>query len=344
MLYEGLLDSAGESWATPSEPRPEPRRDDLLRQFDLHFETMIADTPDLVPLAQRVRYQVYCVENRFENPADHSDALERDEFDSHAVHSLLVDRQTRDVLGTVRLVLPLSDAPHHSFAIQRLSNHSLLKGSRDLPLHATAEVSRFSLSREFGRRAAATKALNAGRTKPTEVESALYRCGPLMRLGLLQMLVRMSMQNGITHWLAVMEPKLLRMLAAMAIHFEPLGGMVEYHGWRQPCFCNRRRRAATREARAAGILERAHGRRHPVAGSHQGLAPCLSSGPAVDIRSQRGTVSMDVRRVSAAMGAEIVDVDLNDLSDDAFAQIRDAFHAYQVIAIRDQNSDARGSA
>ena len=30
---------------------------------------------------------------------------------------------------------------------------------------------------------------------------------------------------------------------------------------------------------------------------------------------------MDVRRVGVAMGAEIVDVDLNDLSDDAFAQI-----------------------
>jgi N-acyl amino acid synthase of PEP-CTERM/exosortase system len=59
-----------------------------------------------------------------------------------------------------------------------------------------------------------------------------------MRLGLMQMLVRMSVQNGITHLLAVMEPKLLRMLAAMAINFEPLGGMIEYHGWRQPCFCN----------------------------------------------------------------------------------------------------------
>ena len=59
-----------------------------------------------------------------------------------------------------------------------------------------------------------------------------------MRLGLIQTLVRMSMEHGITHWLAVMEPKLLRMLAAMTIHFEPLGGMVEHHGWRQPCFCN----------------------------------------------------------------------------------------------------------
>jgi taurine dioxygenase len=46
---------------------------------------------------------------------------------------------------------------------------------------------------------------------------------------------------------------------------------------------------------------------------------------------------MNVRSVSAVMGAEIVDVDLNDLSDDAFGEIRDAFHAYQVIVIRDQN-------
>lgn len=234
MLDEGLLDSAGDCWTAP----PGPLRGELLRQFDLHFETLTADTPELVPLAQRVRYQVYCVENRFENPADHSDALERDEFDSHAVHSLLVDRQTRDVLGTVRLVLPLSDAPHDSFAIQRLSDHSLLKGSRHLPLHSAAEVSRFSLSREFGRRAATKKESFRKFTDTAWGEPLPHRSGPLMRLGLIQALVRMSMQQGITHWLAVMEPRLLRMLAAMAIHFEPLGGMVEYHGRRQPCFCN----------------------------------------------------------------------------------------------------------
>lgn len=46
---------------------------------------------------------------------------------------------------------------------------------------------------------------------------------------------------------------------------------------------------------------------------------------------------MEVRRVGAAIGAEIVGVDLNDLSDDAFAQIRDAFHAHQVIVIRGQS-------
>ncbi len=233
MLYEGLQDSATDRWSAPSEPPS----DDLLRQFDLHFKTVTADTPELLPLAQRIRYQVYCIENRYLNPTDHSDALERDEFDSHAVHSLLVDRKTGDALGTARLVLPLSDALHDSFAVQRLSDHPLLKGSRNLPLDATAEVSRFSLLRESSRRAG-VKASSAASAKPAVGEAPSYRCAPLMRLGLLQMLVRMSVQNGITHWLAVMEPKVVRMLSAMGLQFEPFGGMVDHHGWRQPCFCN----------------------------------------------------------------------------------------------------------
>ena len=59
-----------------------------------------------------------------------------------------------------------------------------------------------------------------------------------MSLGLIQSLVSMSVQHGITHWCALMEPKLLRMLAAMAIHFKPMGAPVEYHGLRQPCYCH----------------------------------------------------------------------------------------------------------
>jgi N-acyl amino acid synthase of PEP-CTERM/exosortase system len=46
----------------------------------------------------------------------------------------------------------------------------------------------------------------------------------------------MSMQHGITHWCALMEPTLLRMLAAMAIRFKPIGPMVEFRGRRQPCY------------------------------------------------------------------------------------------------------------
>ena len=45
---------------------------------------------------------------------------------------------------------------------------------------------------------------------------------------------------------------------------------------------------------------------------------------------------MQVKCLGPAMGAEIVGADLAALTHAAFAQIRDAFHAHQVIAIRDQ--------
>ena len=46
---------------------------------------------------------------------------------------------------------------------------------------------------------------------------------------------------------------------------------------------------------------------------------------------------MELRPLGAAMGAEIVDIDLNALSDEIFARVRDAFHEHQVLAIRDQH-------
>jgi len=46
---------------------------------------------------------------------------------------------------------------------------------------------------------------------------------------------------------------------------------------------------------------------------------------------------MDVRKLSGAMGAEVLGADLHALSDADFAQIRDAFHTHQVLVIRDQS-------
>lgn len=45
---------------------------------------------------------------------------------------------------------------------------------------------------------------------------------------------------------------------------------------------------------------------------------------------------MQMNRLSPSMGAEILGVDLTRLTDGAFARIRDAFHAHQVIVVRDQ--------
>lgn len=203
--------------------------DTLLTRFRQRYDTIAADTSQRVRLAQKIRYQVYCVEHPF-LPVDNLDCIETDEFDSHSVHTLLVSRDTGEALGTARLILPRPHAFKRSFAVQRVLDRDSLKILASLPHHSTAEVSRFSISRQLRRVGSDSSG------SPQSDTVSANPCGPLMRLGLFRGLVQMSMAHGITHWCAVMEPTLLRMFTAMAIRPEPLGPPVEFHGLRQPCY------------------------------------------------------------------------------------------------------------
>src|SRR4051794_41125912 len=82
-----------------SQPAPDPA---LLNSFTKWFDIVPANTPALLREAYALRFQVYCVENPFEDPDEHPDGLETDAYDSHSVHSLLVHRERREVAGTVR--------------------------------------------------------------------------------------------------------------------------------------------------------------------------------------------------------------------------------------------------
>jgi N-acyl amino acid synthase of PEP-CTERM/exosortase system len=200
----------------------------LLQCFQSHFTTVDADKQPYLSAAYKLRYQIYCVEKQFEDSAAHPNELERDEFDSHAIQGLLLHKTTGIALGTARLVLPLSNEPEKSFAIQRMLGDESAKIAASVPIQSTAEVSRFSISKQSVRRLS-----NSMNATPAD-----YRTGPLMRLGLIQMLIRMSATNGITHWYCMIEPSLKRMLDAMAFYMEPIGPLVDFHGMRQPCFCS----------------------------------------------------------------------------------------------------------
>lgn len=172
------------------------------------FDVVVAHSPSLIRQSYQLRHQVYCLERGF---LEASGDQERDEYDAHSRHVVLITRDTRQVVGTVRMVLARHRDLDNSFPLQLVCRPHLL---RDIPLGSTAEISRFAISKE----------LRSG--MPTG----------LMRLGLVQGLVRMSYELGITHWCAVMERSLLRLLRTSSIYFNPLGSLVEYHGPRQPCF------------------------------------------------------------------------------------------------------------
>jgi N-acyl amino acid synthase of PEP-CTERM/exosortase system len=122
--------------------------------------------------------------------------------------------------------MPVPHDLERSFPIQSVCTHPRLS---QLPLDRMAEVSRFCISKQFRRRQNKDEGCNA--------QYERRGMAPLMSLGLIQSLVQMSAERGITHWCATMDPVLLRLLAGMSIRFEPLGPLVRHHGTRQPCTC-----------------------------------------------------------------------------------------------------------
>ena len=173
-------------------------------------EVLIANTPELLRECFRLRHQVYCLENNYETV---NGSEERDEHDVRARHILLRHRETGESIGTARIVLTsllesLDGLPMSKAAPGRLGH---------LPAWSTGEVSRFALSKQ--------RRLSCG-------------ASAMIRLGLVQGLVRLSAELGLTHWAAIMEPILLRLLRTDGIHFDQLGPLVEYHGMRQPSCCD----------------------------------------------------------------------------------------------------------
>lgn len=222
-----------------TEMKPERRRtvlsnSELIDNFNHRFAVISADTPALQEQAFRLRYQVYCIENSFEDPDDHPLEQEMDEYDARSVHSIIIDRPSHSVTGTVRIILPDQDAIDKSFPIQKVCSHPLLQSHRHLRQTRAAEISRFAVSKEFCRRAADRHPFR----RQTDFRNERRASMPNITLGLINGVIRMSMEHGITEWFAVMEPTLLRLLARFGIYFSPIGPMVNYHGMRQPCYAN----------------------------------------------------------------------------------------------------------
>jgi N-acyl amino acid synthase of PEP-CTERM/exosortase system len=211
------------------------RESRLMDIYNGYFETVLAETDQQREAAFRLRYEVYCVEHPFEDPAANPNGMEIDAYDRDAVHALLVHKENREVCGTVRLILPC-DPAKGDMPIRHICRHDLILSDNDtLPRACTAEISRFAVSKKFRRRANEETMVGTIYGKGDDKGDSRRRI-PNTSLGLMQAIVAMSAKSGVTHVCAVMEPMLLRMLGRLGIHFYPLGPIVDYHGRRQPCY------------------------------------------------------------------------------------------------------------
>ncbi|TQE98772.1 MAG: PEP-CTERM/exosortase system-associated acyltransferase [Spiribacter salinus] len=217
---------------------------DVRVAFDSYFQLESANRGVLLEEVQRLRYQVYCLEHQFEDSADHPHGLESDSYDKASVHTLVRHRVSGECAAVVRLVLARRCVDGQDLPIFAHCADALYPGAvpriRGLPSDNVAEISRLAVSRSFKRRLAESETVAGVSEKAVYRDHAQNAAGtrnrgfPHITVGLFAAIVQMSAEHGITHWLAVMEPTLLRLLRRFGIRFERIGRDVDYHGWRRP--------------------------------------------------------------------------------------------------------------
>jgi len=193
---------------------------DFLSCYREHFEVVRASTPTLLDQVHRLRYQVYCVENTYEDPDRQMAGRETDIYDERSVHTLLVHRRSDAVAGTVRVILPASDRQEPLLPINIVADSEQRELLRQLPHSRTAELSRFAVSTEFRQRCA----------EPEDRRMLRY-----ITIGLIRGALEICRDHDIQYVCAMMERSLIRLLGRLGFVFEHLGGLIEYHGARQPC-------------------------------------------------------------------------------------------------------------
>lgn len=221
---------------------------DWIDSFSSYFKVIIADTPQLVEQALRLRYEIYCLEKGYENPDQFENNLEQDALDEDSAHGLLIFVPTDAPVGTVRLILPQVSHLNRLFPIEEHceflpANKEYQKGHAILEKvnrKKLAEVSRFSISKSFRKRLGEAKTTHGF----TDTEQALIKLNdrrfiPHLTIGLIKVIFHLSYEHKITNWFAAMEPKLREsVIKRYHLQFHPLGPTVDYHGIRQPFITN----------------------------------------------------------------------------------------------------------
>ncbi|MEX2455388.1 MAG: PEP-CTERM/exosortase system-associated acyltransferase [Rhodospirillaceae bacterium] len=202
--------------------------------YTAYFRVDEACDPASVLECLKIRHSVYCVENSYETDTPRVGDYESDEYDDRAKHASLRHVQSDIPVGTVRMIYPRFDVPRESFVFQRFLDWNVHREADCYPVMSTGEISRFCVTRSFRR--SLQDARNANCAPGTDrFSDEFLRILPHMTLGLIEWLVRVSVRDRLSHWCALMEPALLRLLSRIGIHFQPIGGLVEFHGMRQPC-------------------------------------------------------------------------------------------------------------
>lgn len=186
--------------------------------FDDNFEVILADNDYSRSLHYKVRYQVYCLEEGFENAAKFHTMEEYDDWDKQSAHFLIRSKQTHEWVAAMRIVIP----EHGPLPIEGLCDiHPLVRPS--LTGEPAAEISRICV-------------VNTYRRKASQQQSRVHKS--MILKGLLSAAAQYSQENGILNWYFLTSPGLARIISYMNVQLIKVGAACEHRGIRYPFLAN----------------------------------------------------------------------------------------------------------
>lgn len=202
------------------------------------FDVVEANTDALREQVFRLRHQIWTEGAEILGAPE----LKADAFDDHAAHHLLIHRQSGEVAGAVRIVLPREDRPLDSFPLQSLCDHPLLQ----MPdrIRGLCEISQMCVAPRFRRRQGDGQVLPSY-SDQDHVDVPMLgkivrvrRLIPYAPVGLFRAAFETALRHKISDCLMLVEPDQIHTLARAGLSWRVLGPRLHRGGAWQPMICN----------------------------------------------------------------------------------------------------------
>ena len=198
--------------------------------LDTEYQYYLADTDEGKSIHFQLRYHVYCLRERFEDPKFFPDKEERDQHDDSSAHFLVRSRTTGDWLGGMRLIVDQArNLPVNNIASIDTANIAALGTEK------VAEASRLcAILPEKNR--AQSNCSSGSRSLLCESTSRRYRAlhASVITVGLIRAARTYSLEHGIVNCYFLINDPLARILRHLGMGINPVGDLCQHRGWRRP--------------------------------------------------------------------------------------------------------------
>ncbi len=206
--------------------------------FDSTYEVILADTEAARAIHRKIRYHIYCLERRFEDPAAFPRGEEQDAWDVHAAPFIVRERTSGKWVAAMRLVLPEAA----QFPVETL--HCLTPElTNRLRRRQLAEISRICIIRS-------PVPYEINRHLDRNFGSVSRNGEPEVLLGMLRTIFVYGVECGLEHNYLLVTDAFARLLRRIGVVLHPVGTPTDYRGLRTPYRVELRECAASVSAKS----------------------------------------------------------------------------------------------